>query len=99
MRTRACWEEERVRSWKESDVQLLSYIGLCLPMSTIAMRSASLPSVRSVASTLCHTRAYARAVYENESSGVNGLDVYIYVQLGRTLPTAWDIFDSGLVAQ
>lgn len=38
-------------------------MGLCLPMSTNAMRSASFPRMRSDASTWCHSLAYARVVY------------------------------------
>lgn len=34
-----------------------SYIGLCFPMSTRAIRSAIFPRIRSDASTWCHTRA------------------------------------------
>jgi len=62
-------------------------------MSTMAIRSASLPRMRSEASTLCQTRAYARAVCNHEGNNllVNFSEEGFGIGLGRTLPTAWDM--------
>ncbi len=54
-------------------------------MRTSAMRSANFPRTRSEASTWCHNRAYARAVYDTVSRRSK------YSSQRHTLPTAWDM--------
>ena len=59
-------------------------MGLCFPMSTMAILSASLPKMRSDASTWCQARTYAKAVCCCQCGASTKPKL-------RTLPTACDM--------